>query len=244
MYPETSSSARPARRESKLRGISEGSSPSGDEQEGDDDKGDLSAMHEDDEDDDADDTEPPSAQSDSQTGSRTPSWPSFKSEISTAEGSSTASRASRPSASRTNSKQSVVSGVLQHSRLSTLSKEDRAYLRYHQENLTYHHYAFKYDAGDFLRTTFLEIAMNDSSQALLFAIIAFAAYHRSIERQDFKISVFLSYYNKSITLLHQSLMSKKPGIATLLTVLQLATIEVSSTVLITLCITDPSLRSS
>jgi hypothetical protein len=116
--------------------------------------------------------------------------------------------------------------VFHHSRWATLSKDDRAFLKYHQERLSHHHYAFKYDAGDFLKTTFLSIAMNDESEALLYAIIAFASYHRSIERADFKISVFLSYYNKSIMLLQQSLKSKRPGIATLLTILQLATIEV------------------
>ena len=227
IYPESSSSSRSDRRGSKLKGISESSSPSGDEHD-DDEKQDLSAIPDDEDDDDGYGTEPVSARSDSQASSSVPGWPSIKNESSTAESSSVFSRAARPSASRTSSKQSIHSGVLQHSKLSYLSKEDKAYLKYHQEHLTYHHYAFKYDAGDFLKTTFLEIAMNDESQALLFAIIAFSAYHRSIERQDYKISVFLSYYNKSIMLLQQSLKSKKPGIATLLTVLQLATIEVSS----------------
>ena len=111
---------------------------------------------------------------------------------------------------------------------NALPKEDKNYLKYHQNHLSHHHYAFKYDAGDFLKTTFLEIAMNDQSQALLYSIIAFSAYHHSIDKQDLRISIFLSYYNKSIVLLHQSLQkNKKPGIATLLTILQLATIEVS-----------------
>jgi hypothetical protein len=108
-----------------------------------------------------------------------------------------------------------------------LSKDDKVYLAYHREKLSHHHYAFKYDGNAFLKSTFLEIALNDHSQALLYAIIAFAAYHRSIEREDFKISIFLSYYNKSIVLLQQSLKSnKRPTIPTLLTILQLATIEV------------------
>ena len=100
------------------------------------------------------------------------------------------------------------------------------YLRYYKDNLSHHHYAFKYDGGDFLKTTFLEIAMNDQSQALLYAIVAFACYHFTVDRGNPKISTFLSYYNKSIVSLQQSLKSKKPGIMTLLTILQLATIEV------------------
>lgn len=92
--------------------------------------------------------------------------------------------------------------------------------------MSHHHYAFKYDGGDFLNTTFLEIAMNDSSAALLYSIVAFAAYHHSIARNDDKISMFLSYYNKAIAYLQRSLKNKRHNVATLLTILQLATIEV------------------
>jgi hypothetical protein len=93
--------------------------------------------------------------------------------------------------------------------------------------LTHHHYAFKYDGGDFLKTTFLEIAMNDASSALLYAVVAFSAYHHAVANNDSRISTFLNYYNKSIIFLQQSLKSKKHNVATLLTILQLATIEVS-----------------
>lgn len=225
-YPESSSSSRTSRRDSKAKAVDEsGSSPSGDELEG-DEKIPLSAIPDDEDDIDIDDLEPPSAASDSQYGDRSATWSSTKT-ITPVSESSASSRATRPSASRTTSRQSVRADVFHHPRWSTLTKEDRAFLKYHQETLSHHHYAFKYDAGDFLKTTFLEIAMNDESQALLYAVIAFASYHRSIERADFKISVFLSYYNKSIMLLQQSLKTKRPGITTLLTVLQLATIEVS-----------------
>lgn len=92
--------------------------------------------------------------------------------------------------------------------------------------MSHHHYAFKYDDGDFLRTTFLEVALNDGSAALLYAIVAFAAYHHSVERNDGNIATFLSYYNKSIAFLQQSLKRQRHNVATLLTILQLATIEV------------------
>jgi len=106
----------------------------------------------------------------------------------------------------------------------------KVYLKYHRDRLSHHHYMFKYDGGDFLKTTFLEIAINDDSEALLYAVVAFAAYHHCVspEGRSTRISTFLGYYNKSITLLQQSLTKKRHNITTLLTILQLATIEVCS----------------
>jgi hypothetical protein len=106
-----------------------------------------------------------------------------------------------------------------------LPKDVKFYLKFHREHMSHHHYAFKYDGGDFLKTTFLEIAMNDGSAALLYSIVAFAAYHYSIAKNDSNIATFLSYYNKSITFLQQSLKRHRHSVSTLLTILQLATIE-------------------
>lgn len=131
-----------------------------------------------------------------------------------------------PQAVRTASKHSSKPSISQTSRWSTLPKDIKAYLKYHRDSLSHHHYAIKYDGGDFLKTTFLEIAMNDDSQALLYAVVAFSAYHYAVSRGDDKISAFLSYYNKSITMLHHSLGNGRPSVTTLLTILQLATIEV------------------
>jgi hypothetical protein len=117
-------------------------------------------------------------------------------------------------------------GMSQNSRWSSLPKDVRTYLKYHREALSHHHYGFKYDAGNFLKTTYLEIAMNDTSAALLYGVVAFAAYHHAFKRGDEVISKFLSYYNKSITLLQQALSKKRHSVTTLLTILQLATIEV------------------
>ncbi len=227
-YPDTSSSSRSTRRDSRQKGATgdSPSSPSGDELEGDDKQG-LSAIPDDDEDLDTDDMEPSSAASEPRLNSDASSWSQSRSQTASGEPSTAASRPPRPQPSRTQSRQSVHSKVFQDTKFSALTKEDKSYLKYHQDRLSHHHYAFKYDAGDFLKTTFLEIAMNDSSQALLYSIIAFSAYHQSVEKGDLRISIFLQYYNKSIVLLHQSLQKKKPGIATLLTILQLATIEVS-----------------
>ena len=79
-----------------------------------------------------------------------------------------------------------------------------------------------------MKTTFLEIALNDQSHALLFAIVAFSCYHYVMRQEDDTTSLetFLKYYNQSIMLLQASLKRKKPNITTLLAILQLATIEV------------------
>ncbi|KAG9946881.1 hypothetical protein KCU98_g18318, partial [Aureobasidium melanogenum] len=82
----------------------------------------------------------------------------------------------------------------------------------------------KYDSGDFLKTTFLEIALG--YEPLLYAITAFSAYHHTLAKPGGKLSSFLGYYNKSVSLLRQSLeRSPRHTVATLLTILQLATFE-------------------
>lgn len=138
-----------------------------------------------------------------------------------------ATRPPRPSVPRSTSRQSVRPSISQSNQWSKLPPKVKFYLRYHQNSMSHHHYAFKIDGGDFLNSTFLEIALNDSSRALLYAIVAFSAYHFALAQGNARISEFLEYYNTSITFLSQSLKSKKPGITTLLTILQLATIEVS-----------------
>lgn len=132
----------------------------------------------------------------------------------------------RPQPIRSTSKHSTKTSISQSGRWISIPKDVQFYLRYHKECLSHHHYAFKYDGGDFLKTTFLEIAMNDDSQALLYAIVAFAAYHHAIAQDDGRISKFLQFYNTSITMLHQTLLKKRHNVSTLLTILQLATIEV------------------
>jgi hypothetical protein len=132
----------------------------------------------------------------------------------------------RPQAQRTSSRSSIKPAMSQNNRWSSLPKDVRVYLKYHRESMSHHHYGFKYDAGNFLKTTFLEIAMNDESAALLYGVVAFAAYHHALKRGDDVISRFLSYYNKSISLLQQALTKKRHSVAILLTILQLATIEV------------------
>lgn len=225
-YPGTSpsSSSKSSRGHLRSKGSlpDSGSSPSGDEDDA-DEKDLLPAIADDEE----EDSEPQSGTSDVPKPSDASFASHGKSTASATDTLSSFQRGSmRPQPTRSSSKHSVKSGISQSSRWRILPEEVKDYLNYHRDHLSHHHYAFKYDGGDFLKTTFLEIAMNDDSQALLYAVIAFAAYHQAVSRGDARISKFLSYYNKSISLLQQSLTKKRHSVATLLTILQLATIEV------------------
>ena len=201
-----------------------GSSPSGDEDD-EDEKDSLPTIQDDEDEPDPDESTPTSATTDRRNFPNSTTTSNEKLTSPSNESPTLVQKPTRPHASRTSSKHSAKPSISQNSRWATLPNDVKMYLRYHRDRLSHHHYAFKYDGGDFLKTTFLEIAMNDPSQALLYAIVAFSAYHYTVEREDSKISTFLSYYNKSIILLQQSLKSKKPGVTTLLTILQLATIE-------------------
>jgi len=107
----------------------------------------------------------------------------------------------------------------------SLPKGARYYIRYHKEQISHHHYAIKYDWGDFLKTTFLEIALG--YEPLLYAVCAFASFFHQLSIPNGRIQVFLGYYDKSVRLLRQSLVkSTRHSTATLLTVLQLASLEV------------------
>lgn len=143
----------------------------------------------------------------------------------TTEYPSILARAQRPQASRSNSKQSVKDDITQNPRWAVLPPSVKFYLKYHRNNLSHHHYSWKYDAGDFLKKTFLEIAIN--FEPLLYAVVAFAAYHYAISREDGRVKDFLDAYNKSVSALRHSLAkTDRHSLSTLLTILQLATIEV------------------
>jgi hypothetical protein len=186
----------------------------------------LSAIP-DDEDEEGADDEPQSATSDNRKPFESPSTRPESTNSPPTEPSSTPAtiRTGKQHPTRPTSKSISKPELSSSRRWASLPKDVKFYLKYHRDTLTHHHYAFKYDGGDFLKTTFLEIAMNDASSALLYAVVAFAAYHHAVANDDNRISTFLNYYNKSIIYLQQSLKSKRHNVATLLTILQLATIE-------------------
>ncbi|KAI6790416.1 hypothetical protein KC332_g9923 [Hortaea werneckii] len=225
IYPGASTSAasssKPSRKGSKAGESNDSASSASEDEEG-DGKPALPAILDNEE----DVSEPQSAASSQSRKSSNAALAASRGSIaSTAETGSSSRDASRPQANRAPSKHSVKPSISHSSRWPGLPRDVKAYLKYHKQSLSHHHYAFKYDAGDFLKTTFLEIAMNDDSQALLYAIVAFAAYHHAVASGDNKISPFLSYYNRSINMLKTSLETKRPNVTTLLTILQLATIE-------------------
>lgn len=102
------------------------------------------------------------------------------------------------------------------------------YLEYHKTDLSFHHYFFKHDANHFLHGVLIEHAHN--YEPLLYAVAGFAAFHQTVRRsRTGHIRYFLEYYNKSVSLLRLSLANGEPHTdATILTILQLATFEVSA----------------
>ncbi len=128
------------------------------------------------------------------------------------------------------------------------------YLTYFYENITHLHYSLKFDSANFLRTTFLDAALRNES--LLYAVVGFSAFQRTLHNTDGKIQDFLQYvvravycpeaykssmppkpllihsfcryYNKAVWLLLNSLKrGERHTNGTILAILQLATIEVS-----------------
>lgn len=72
-------------------------------------------------------------------------------------------------------------------------------------------------------TTLIESALR--FEPLLYAVVGFAAYHHTLTKANGRVQDFLGYYLDSVRLLRESL-GGKPTIATIFTILQLATIEV------------------
>lgn len=108
--------------------------------------------------------------------------------------------------------------------LSHLPHDLRFYLSFYLREITYHHYSLKHDSCNFL-ACLVQVAL--SNEALLNAIVGFAAYQHSLQAPRAKIQDFLMYYNKSVSLLLRSLRKDQSRtLGNLLTMLQLACIEV------------------
>lgn len=107
---------------------------------------------------------------------------------------------------------------------SHLASDLQYHLEYHQQ-LSYHHYFFRHESGNFIHNILIEHAI--SYEPLLYAIVGFAAFQETLQNCKGKIQDFLGYYNSSVTLLRKSLSDGHEHThATLLTILQLATFEV------------------
>jgi hypothetical protein len=123
----------------------------------------------------------------------------------------------QPSRSRSKSK------VIAERRIHELPEEIRFYLKYASTKMSHHHWGVRVDHQNFFRKTMIEVAL--CYDPLLYALVGFAAYHCTLEKPDGALEDFLGYYQQSIKLLRQT-FKQKPTIATILTILQLATIEV------------------
>jgi hypothetical protein len=107
---------------------------------------------------------------------------------------------------------------------SHLPPDIQYYLGSFCENISHLHYCMINDPDGFYSVILPNIAIRN--EALLNAIVGFAAYHETLKDPNGKLEGFLKYYNKSVMLLLDSLQRHEPQtVATLLTVLQLATIE-------------------
>jgi hypothetical protein len=108
---------------------------------------------------------------------------------------------------------------------SYLPADLQFYLTFFYENITHLHYSLKSDPEDFMRTQYLDVAQGN--EALLYAIVGFSSFQRTLHNHGGKIQDFLQYYNKAVSLLLKSLKKgERPNNGTLLAILQLATIEV------------------
>lgn len=109
-------------------------------------------------------------------------------------------------------------------KLKSLKPDVQRHLQFQQEELTHYHYFFKLDPTDWIHTELLDVAF--SYEPLLQAVVGFAAYHHEVRKPKAKISHFLGYHSKALSMLRTSL---EGGVqytpAMLLTVLQLATFE-------------------
>ncbi|CAK7228169.1 hypothetical protein SCUCBS95973_006789 [Sporothrix curviconia] len=105
-----------------------------------------------------------------------------------------------------------------------LPQDIRFFLGYFLDNITHFHYCIPTDSDNFIRNTLPALAVRN--EPLLYALVAFASYHCILRDPAGKLQQFLFYYDQSVRLLLGILKRKeKHQIGTLLTVLQLATIE-------------------
>lgn len=82
-----------------------------------------------------------------------------------------------------------------------------------------------FEGDEFFRGALVDLAMQ--YEPLLYAIVGFAAYNHTIQQPNGKLSHFLKFYNRSLSLLRKSLANRDSHTeAMLATILQLSTFEV------------------
>lgn len=232
VYPEPSTTSKSSRSSAKAKDSPQDSGESGDDTEH-DEKGALESIpdEEDSPEEAPSDYHRASVSSASQSMREVSDPPSLtygKSPTPSTEGSNSLSSGSipqiRPSISSTSSRPSAQKLAPSRS-WSDLPPDLLYYINYYRTNMSHYHLFIKNDSTDYMRTTFVEIATRN--EPLLYAVVGFAAYHHTLTRPNGKIQDFLKYYNKSISLLRVSIQrNQRQNVATLLTILQLASFEV------------------
>jgi hypothetical protein len=140
------------------------------------------------------------------------------------EASSTVPPTARPPLSRKGSTQiaKVPTPMKMH---PSRTLDVQFYLDYFRKNITVHHYSLKRDTNNFLKGEFLAQALK--FEPLKYAVAGYAAYFHTLAQPDGRMSTFLHFYNESVSRLRSTITkNKKQGLATFLTILQLASIEV------------------
>jgi hypothetical protein len=98
-------------------------------------------------------------------------------------------------------------------------------LAYFDQNITFLHYNIKSDHNQLMRPLMIDAALR--TESLLYALVGFSAFQHAVDKQEGKIQDFLQYYNKAVSLLLRSLKAgAQASLGALMTILQLATIEV------------------
>ncbi|KAI0202289.1 hypothetical protein F4808DRAFT_71615 [Astrocystis sublimbata] len=109
---------------------------------------------------------------------------------------------------------------------SHLNKDLQYYLGYFCDNIDHFNYGTPNDPDGFFKSILPSLAVREGNDALLYAVVGFAAYHSTLRKPNGKVEDFLGYYNKSVTMLLSSLKrGDRQNLSSLLTILQLATIE-------------------
>lgn len=222
IYPDAQSSQKSTRKGKS--NLADGASSPEDHEEDDPER--LPAILDDDEEeDDFDDDEGlMSGSVELRDSSHTPGSTLDHSTSPSTEASSTVPPTARPSLSRSGS--TYANKLISPPKtMPTKTLDVQFYLDYFRKHMTVHHYSLKRDTHNFLKGDFLAHAMR--FEPLKYAVAGYAAYFHTLSQPDGRMSTFLQFYNESVSRLRVSITkNKKQGLATFLTILQLASIEV------------------
>ncbi|PHH52983.1 Adhesion and hyphal regulator 1 [Ceratocystis fimbriata CBS 114723] len=107
---------------------------------------------------------------------------------------------------------------------SHLSSDMKDCLDWYHKNISHYHYCILSDSHEFFSVTLPRLALLD--ETLLYALVGFSAYLRSLANPNSSIKDFLVYFNRSISTLISHLKAREEtSIVRLISVLQLATLE-------------------